>query len=107
MKKRTIATQVQAITHIPLGEANSGKLAALNRLWADYKVLCQQYVTYFCTEAQPDPHAAFIFNSGLSARWQRVAVQQAAGLAQSWRSHRANYWADYQDRLAYYESLSE
>jgi hypothetical protein len=106
MKKRKAGWQVRAITHIRLGDANRGKLAALDNLWAVYRELCQQYVTHFCTEAQPDPHAEFIFPSQLSARWQRVAVQQAAGIAQSWRTKRGNAYQDYVERLAYYASLS-
>jgi IS605 OrfB family transposase len=42
----------------------------------------------------------------LSARWQRVAVQQAAGIAQSWRTNRQKAIAAYQSRLAWYNSLS-
>src|SRR4051812_41483286 len=95
MKKRQAGKQVQAITHIRLGEANGGKLAALDGLWAVYQGLCQQYVSYFCTEGPPDAHGDFVFGSELSARWQRVAVQQAAGVAQSWRSNRREAWQDY------------
>ena len=48
-----------------------------------YLQLCQHYTTYFCTEAQPDKYAAPCFENPLSQRWQRVAIQQAAGIAQS------------------------
>jgi Putative transposase DNA-binding domain len=105
--KRKAGKQVRAITHISLGEANSGKLAALDALWEVYQSLCQQYVTHFCRDAQPDPYAELIFPSLLSARWQRVAVQQAAGMAQSWRTNRQAAYQDYCERLAHYESLAE
>jgi len=40
----------------------------------------------------------------LSERWQRVAIQQAAGIAQSWRTNRANVYQDYlDDVLDYHE----
>lgn len=97
--------QTRAITHISLGEGNRGKLAALDALWEEYRALCQQYVNYFCQDAEPDPHLDFVFGSELSARWQRVAVQQAAGMAQSWRSNRRAAWQENTERLAYHESL--
>src|SRR5258708_3588699 len=100
-------TLTRAITHIPLSEGNRGKLSALDTLWEVYQRLCQQYVTYFCTEILPDPILDFVFDSELSARWQRVAVQQAAGMAQSWRSNRSQAYAGYAQRLAYYESLPD
>jgi len=55
-----------------------------------YLGVCQQYTTYFCTEAEPNGYLAPCFASPLSQRWQRVAIQQAAGIAQSWRSNSAN-----------------
>jgi len=39
----------------------------------------------------------------LSERWQRVAIQQAAGIAKSWRTNRANAYQDYRDALAEYK----
>jgi hypothetical protein len=44
----------KAVTHIRLLEVNPGKLAALDALAPVYLSLCQQYVTFFCTEGQPD-----------------------------------------------------
>src|SRR5579859_3486685 len=93
--KREGPTLTRAIPHIRLGEANRGKLDALDAVWRVYKPLCERYMAYFCTKSAPDKDAAFVFESELSARWQRVAVQQAAGVAQSWRSNRANRRADY------------
>jgi hypothetical protein len=86
----------RAVTHIRLCAANHAKLAALDALAAEYRRLCQAYITFFCTEAQPDRYAVPCFESPLSQRWQRVAIQQAAGIAQSWR---ATYTAAYQDYL--------
>ena len=82
----------RAVPPIHLADANHAKIAALDALVAAYLRLCQQYTTYFCTEAQPDKYAAPCFDSPLSQRWQRVAIQHAAGIAQSWRS---NYAAAY------------
>lgn len=76
----------RALTQIRHCEANHAKIAALDALSAAYLQLCQQYTTYFCAQAQPDQYAAPCFESPLSRRWQRVAIQQAAGIAQSWRS---------------------
>ena len=78
---------MRAVTPIRLCEANHAKLATLDALATEYMGLCQRYTTSFCTEAQPDPYAAPCFESLLSQRWQRVAIQQAAGIAQSWRSN--------------------
>jgi hypothetical protein len=39
----------------------------------------------------------------LSARWQRVAIQQAAGIARSWRTNRARAFTAYQEELADYQ----
>ena len=71
------AQLIRAITHISLADSNRGKLSALDAVWIVYRELCQRYVTYFCTEGLPDPHAEFVFESSLSARWQRVAVSLA------------------------------
>ncbi|HYA98861.1 MAG TPA: zinc ribbon domain-containing protein, partial [Ktedonobacteraceae bacterium] len=78
----------KAVTHIRLLEVNPGKLAALDQLAAIYLTLCQQYVTLFCTEVQPDKFHAPVFVTSLSVRWHRVAIQQAAGIAHSWRTKR-------------------
>lgn len=43
----------KAVSHIRLTEANAGKLAALDELAPVYLSLCQEYVTFFCTEASP------------------------------------------------------
>ena len=90
MKRKAKGQLTRAITHIALHEANRGKLAALDAVWEVYRPLCEAYITYFCTQTAPDPEIDFVFASDLSARWQRVAVQQAAGIAQSWRSRRDN-----------------
>jgi Putative transposase DNA-binding domain len=90
----------RAVTHIRLCDANHAKIAALDTLAEEYLRLCQQYTTYFCTEAQPDKYAAPCFASPLSQRWQRVAIQQAAGIAQSWRSNYATAVQDHLDLLA-------
>jgi len=91
----------RAVTHIHLCDANEAKIAALDALAAEYLRLCQQYTTHFCSETEPDGYLAPRFASPLSQRWQRVAIQHAAGIAQSWRS---NYAAAYQ---AYLEMLAE
>ena len=93
----------RAVHHIPLGAANVGKLARLEALAAVYLALVQQYVTHFCTEAAPAKFAQPSFESALSERWQRVAIQHAAGLAQSWQTNRANAFQDYLDECAEYE----
>jgi hypothetical protein len=94
----------RAVAHIRLCEANHAKIAALDALALR---LCQQYTTYFCTQAQPDQYAAPRYESPLSQRWQRVAIQQAVGIAQSWQSWqswRSNYAAAHHD---YLDSLAE
>jgi hypothetical protein len=97
----------KAVTHIRLREANTGKLAALDALAPVYLALCQQYVTLFCTEESPDKFHPTVVQTPLSERWHRVAIQQAAGIAQSWRTNRdAAYqgyldtWEDYQEQKA-------
>ncbi len=92
----------KAVTHIRLLEVNPGKLAALDQLALAYLGLCQRYVTLFCTEEQPDKFHAPIFATPLSERWHRVAIQQAAGIAQSWRTNRAQAHQDYLDDLLDY-----
>ncbi len=93
----------KAVTHIRLLEVNSGKLAALDALAPVYLSLCQQYVTFFCTEGQPDKFHPPVFSTPLSERWHRVAIQQAAGIAQSWRTNRANAYQGYLDDLSEYQ----
>ncbi len=96
----------KAVTHIWLGNANQGKLAALDAVAEAYMALCQTYVTHFCTVAHPDAYGETIYPSPLSARWQRVAVMQAAGVAQSWRTKRRQACQEYGSYQAYYEAQS-
>ncbi len=95
-------TLTRAITHIPirLDAANVGKLAQLDALAEAYLALCQQYVTAFCTDVEPDKYADAWLDSALSARWQRVVIQHAAGVAQSWRTNRNRAHQAYLDELA-------
>src|SRR5215467_4587148 len=97
----------RAVTHIRLCDANHAKIATLDALAAEYKALCQQYVTVFCTEAEPDGYAAPCFHSPLSQRWQRVVIQHAAGIARSWRSNHATAYQDFLDMLAEYQETLE
>jgi len=90
----------RALTHIRLCAVNDAKVAALNAVAAQYKTLCQYYVTLFCTEAEPDGYAAPRFPSPLSQRWQRVAIQQAAGIAKSWRTNQQHALEEFADILA-------
>jgi Putative transposase DNA-binding domain len=90
----------RAVTHIRLCAANHAKVATLDALAAEYIALCQQYVTHFCTETDPDGYAAPCFPSPLSQRWQRVAIQQAAGIARSWRSNHQRAQEEFADILA-------
>ena len=94
-KQKTKRTITRAVAHIRLIEANPGKLRALDQLVSVYLTLCQQYVTLFCTEADPDKYAAPVFETELSDRWHRVAMQQAAGIAKSWRTNRAKAYQAY------------
>src|SRR5437870_1628969 len=101
-------TQTFAVTHIRLGEINAGKLTALDEVAQVYLPLCQQYVTLFCTEELPDKFHLTCFVTPLSERWHRVAIQQAAGIAQSWRTNRAQAYQDYvEDLLDYHEHRAE
>ena len=93
----------RAVTHIRLLEANRGKLAALDALAPVYLALCQQYVTLFCTQESPNKLRDPLYPTPLSERWQRVAIMQAAGIAQSWRTNRANASQQYQDDLLQYQ----
>ena len=97
----------RAVTHIHLCNANHAKIAALDALAEDYLRLCQQYTSHFCTEAQPDKYAAPCFDSPLSQRWQRVAIQHAVGIAQSWRANYAAAYRDYLDLLAAHQEAPE
>ena len=97
----------KAVTHIRLGETNPGKLAALDALAQVFLGLTQQYTTLFCTDKQPDSFHAPYFPTSLSERWHRVAIQQAAGVAKSWRTNRANAYQDYIDDLAAYQEQLE
>jgi len=101
-KKKTKQTITRAVTHIRLIEANPGKLVALDQLVGEYQALCQQYVTLFTTEAEPNKYADPVFETPLSERWHRVAIQQAAGIAQSWRTNRQNAYQAYLEDLADY-----
>src|SRR6266851_3404547 len=101
-------TLTRAVTHIRLEAANGGKLAALDDLVQVYLPLCQQYVTLFCTDERPNKLRAPLFATPLSERWQRVAIQQAAGIAQSWHTNRAQAYQDYvDDLLDYHEQQAE
>src|SRR5215472_14519451 len=106
-KKKKSATEprhiTRAVTHIRLQEVNAGKLAALDALAPVYLALCQQYVTLFCTEELPDKLRDPLYETVLSERWHRVAIQQAAGIAKSWRSNRTNALRDYGKEQEKYE----
>ncbi len=92
-----------AITHIPLLKANDAKLALLDHLACEFMSLTQQYATLFCTTLEPDAYHDLLLESTLSQRWQRVAVQQAAGIAQSWRSNRQKDFEDYLETCEAYD----
>src|SRR5260370_27669224 len=101
-------TLTRAVTHIRLEATNGSKLAALDELAQVYLALCQQYVTLFCSEERPNKLRAPLFATALSERWQRVAIQQGAGIAKSWRTNRAQAYQDYvDDLLAYHEQQDE
>lgn len=58
----------------------------------------------FCTEGEPDAYADLHFHSALSQRWQRVAIQQAAGIARSWRANHQRAQDEFADtRAAWHE----
>src|SRR2546430_8463037 len=99
--KKTVKPQTvtKAVSHIRLIEVNPGKLAALDALAPVYLALCQQYVTLFCTEEAPNKLRAPVYETSLSERWHRVAIQQAAGIAQSWSTNRAQAYQDYLDEV--------
>jgi hypothetical protein len=75
-------------------------VAALDAVAAEYMALCQQYVALFCTEVEPDDCTHPCFSSPLSQRWQRVAIQQAAGIARSWRANHERAPEDFADSFA-------
>jgi len=98
----------KAVTHIRLLEVNPGKLTALDALASVYLTLCQQYVILFCIDEAPNKFRNPVFATPLSERWQRVAIQQAAGIAQSWRTNKEQAHQDYlDDLLAYQEQQAE
>ena len=102
-KQKSKQTITCAVPHIRLSEANPGKLDALDQLVVVYQALCQQYVTLWCTtDDMPDGYAPPVFASKLSDRWQRVAMQQAAGIATSWRTNRQAAFDAYLEDLADY-----
>jgi hypothetical protein len=100
----TLNTLTRAVTHIRLVEVNADKLVALDDLVRVYLPLCQQYVTLFCTEETPNKFRATCYTTPLSERWHRVAIQQAAGVAQSWRTNREQAYQDYVEELAEFET---
>ena len=51
----------RTLPHIHLCAINYAKVAALDAIAAEYMALCQQYVTLFCTETEPDGYAAPCF----------------------------------------------
>jgi Putative transposase DNA-binding domain len=108
-KKKTKQTITRAVTHIRLCDPNPGKLDALDQLVVAFQALCQQYVTLFCEgDSTPDKYAAPVFESSLSERWHRVAMQQAAGIARSWRTNRQNaYEASWEDLADYAEAKAK
>jgi IS605 OrfB family transposase len=93
----------RAVTHIPLGEANAGKLEALDALAAEYVRVCQIYARRFCVEEEPNGFAALVETTRLSDRWHRCAMQQAAGIARSWRSNRGRRHEEFLERLGRFE----
>jgi hypothetical protein len=77
-------TITKAVTHIRLIEANAGKLAALDALAPVYLSLCQEYVTFFCTQEQPDPYRDTIFvppslNAGIGWLFNKRQVSRNHG----------------------------
>ena len=93
----------KAVTHIRLDAANPGKLAALDQLAQVFMALTQQYVTLFCQDELPNSFRAPCFLTSLSERWHRVAIQQAAGIAKSWRTKQVNAYEAFLDAQASYQ----
>ncbi len=106
-KQKTKQTITRALTHIRLIEANPGKLRALDQLVSVYLMLCQQYVRLFCTEVAPSKYATPVFETELSDRGHRVAIQQAAGIAKSWRTNRANAYEAYLEAVSDWKLAQE
>jgi hypothetical protein len=106
-KKKTKQTITRAVTHIRLIEANAGKLEALDQLVVEYLALTQQYVTHFCTVAEPNQYAEPVFETVLSERWHRVAIQQAAGIARAFRTNREDAYQAYLEDLADWKLVQE
>jgi transposase len=106
-KKKKTATEprhiTRAVTRIRLTDANAGKLATLDTLAPVYLSLCQQYVTLFAASELPNKLRDPLYETELSERWQRVAIMQAAGVAKSWRSNRANALRDYENSREKYK----
>src|SRR5712692_4667172 len=100
-KKQTKQTLTHTVTHIRLIEANPGKLDALDQLIVVFTALCQRYVTLLClADSGPDKYADPVFETELSDRWHRVAMQQAAGIAKSWRTNRAKAYEAYLEAVS-------
>ncbi len=97
----------RAVTHIRLSDANASKLAQLDALADAYMHLCQQYTTAFCMDVEPNKYADAWLESPLSARWQRVVIQHAAGVAQSWRTNHDRAYQAYLDDLADYRAQAD
>src|SRR5260370_34096429 len=88
-KKKSKQTITRAVAHIRLLEANVGKLSTLDARVRVYLELCQQYTTLFCqAESKPDKWSEPVYATELSERLHRVALQQAAGIADSFRTNR-------------------
>src|SRR5579885_1062680 len=102
-KKGEPQTITKAVTHIRLEATNAVKLSILDAVASVYLELTQQYVTLFCTTEAPNGFRAPCFLTLLSERWHRNAIQEAAGIAKSWRSNRANAYQGYLDALAEYQ----
>ncbi len=102
-KKKTKQILTRAVTHIRLIEANPGKLDALDQLVVVFQALCQRYVTLLClADSGADKYADPVFETELSDRWHRVAMQQAAGIAGSWRTNRQVAYDAYLEDVADY-----
>jgi len=93
----------KAVTHVQLSVANPGKLAALDQLAGEFLVLAQRYVTLFCTDELPDGFRSACFPTALRECWQRVVMQQTAGIAKSWHINRANAYQAYLEALTAYQ----
>lgn len=102
-KKGEPQTITKAVTHIRLEATNAGKLTALDAVASAYLELTQQYVILFGTAEVPNGFRPPCFLTLLSERWHRNAIQQAAGIAKSWRSNRANAYQGYLDALSDYQ----